>query len=289
MTIILIYLLVVLPMCLIIYFVNYSATKPKKNIILGATVPTFLMDNKELLVIVEEFKKSNIKYTILSVLTTLPFVFIGHYIFYSIVYMILWCTFIIILESVMVRKCFKKIQELKSIYNEGYTDDDKYWKGFFYNNPNDKSFMVEKRFGIGTTINIAHPMAKIFLASILLITLGTLIFTIAIGYKLNDAKFSLIVNEDKVTIEAPMYGIEFNKSEIEGVSKINELPEGSRTNGAETDDIALGNYKLDGYGKSNLFVHRKVKSIIVIKLKDKYVLITGEDEEESEVYYNLLI
>jgi hypothetical protein len=275
-------------MCIIIYFVNYSATKPKGNIIIGATVPTTIMDDNELLGIIEEFKKCNKKYTIFSVIASLPLSFMGHYIFYAILYMMLWCIFIIILESTMIRNYFNKIQELKRKYDENYDDNDKYWRGFFYNNPNDKSFMVQKRFGIGTTINIAHPMAKGFLGVIMLITIGTLIFTLVIGYKLNDAEFLLTVNENKIIIEAPMYGMEFDKSEIEEVSKITELPEGIRTNGAETDDIALGNYKLDGYGKSNLFVYRDVKNIVVIKLKDKYLFITGKDIEETEKYYIFL-
>lgn len=36
-----------------------------------------------------------------------------------------------------------------------YTDDDEYWiNGTTYNNPNNRSVMVLKRIGIGTTINI---------------------------------------------------------------------------------------------------------------------------------------
>ncbi|UOQ86791.1 DUF1648 domain-containing protein [Gracilibacillus salinarum] len=38
-------------------------------------------------------------------------------------------------------------------------DDDHYWKaGLFYFNPNDKSIFVEKRFGIGWSINFANPV-----------------------------------------------------------------------------------------------------------------------------------
>lgn len=39
-------------------------------------------------------------------------------------------------------------------------DDDKYWKGgLFYFNRNDPSIFVEKRFGVGWTINFANPKA----------------------------------------------------------------------------------------------------------------------------------
>lgn len=56
-------------------------------------------------------------------------------------------------------------------------DDDDYWIfGMFYNNPNDTRLNVEKRFGYGGTINIAHPAGKVILAITFLLLLGMLIF-----------------------------------------------------------------------------------------------------------------
>ena len=41
-------------------------------------------------------------------------------------------------------------------------DDDKYWKlGHFYYNPNDPSFFIEKRIGIGWTLNFGRPLAVV--------------------------------------------------------------------------------------------------------------------------------
>ena len=43
-------------------------------------------------------------------------------------------------------------------------DDDQYWKfGLFYVNKNDPSILVEKRFGIGWTVNMGHKGSWIFL------------------------------------------------------------------------------------------------------------------------------
>lgn len=58
----------------------------------------------------------------------------------------------------------------KSTSSYSPDDDENYWIwGFIYNNPNDPSFMVQKRFGIGWTINIATPLGKIFLICTLLL------------------------------------------------------------------------------------------------------------------------
>ncbi|NEU32615.1 DUF1648 domain-containing protein [bacterium LRH843] len=50
-------------------------------------------------------------------------------------------------------------------------DDDRYWKGgIFYINKQDPSILVEKRFGIGWTLNFGHPLsAFLFIIPIVLI------------------------------------------------------------------------------------------------------------------------
>ena len=43
-------------------------------------------------------------------------------------------------------------------------NDDQYWKaGLFYFNKNDPSIFVEKRFGVGWTINLANPIGFLIL------------------------------------------------------------------------------------------------------------------------------
>lgn len=52
-------------------------------------------------------------------------------------------------------------------------DNDKYWKlGQFYFNKNDPSLFLEKRFGVGWTINLARPQAWIILLTILILAAG---------------------------------------------------------------------------------------------------------------------
>ena len=55
-------------------------------------------------------------------------------------------------------------------------DDDQYWKwGMFYYNPNDPAIWIEKRFGIGWTLNFANPIAVgTFLVLLLVIAAGML-------------------------------------------------------------------------------------------------------------------
>ncbi|WP_042224999.1 DUF1648 domain-containing protein [Oceanobacillus manasiensis] len=59
--------------------------------------------------------------------------------------------------------------------NSSYVDrdDDRYWKlGQFYFNKNDPALFLEKRFGIGWTVNMARPLSWIMLLGIILLAIG---------------------------------------------------------------------------------------------------------------------
>jgi uncharacterized membrane protein len=52
-------------------------------------------------------------------------------------------------------------------------DDDQHWKiGQFYYNKNDPALFLEKRFGIGWTVNLARPLAWIIFLVIILLAVG---------------------------------------------------------------------------------------------------------------------
>lgn len=56
-------------------------------------------------------------------------------------------------------------------------EDDQFWKlGCIYYNPEDPSLMVEKRFGVGWTFNMARPAAYLVFAGILAVILISLLF-----------------------------------------------------------------------------------------------------------------
>lgn len=60
----------------------------------------------------------------------------------------------------------------------GPTDDDRYWKlGGIYYNPSDPALFLEKRFGIGWTINYGHPLAWL----ICIILVAVIVISILLG------------------------------------------------------------------------------------------------------------
>ena len=54
--------------------------------------------------------------------------------------------------------------------NEFYKNNEDYWKwGIFYNNSKDPAIWVEKRTGLGWTVNFAHRISYLILVLIFLI------------------------------------------------------------------------------------------------------------------------
>jgi uncharacterized membrane protein len=59
--------------------------------------------------------------------------------------------------------------------------DDRYWKlGGIYANPNDPAIFVERRYGLGWTINVSNPRGWLVLLTILALILGFVAFTFVV-------------------------------------------------------------------------------------------------------------
>lgn len=63
-----------------------------------------------------------------------------------------------------------------------FRDDDRYWYGgILYNNPDDPALFVEKRYGLGWTLNFGNPQAKLVLIGLLVVILVLSILPILIS------------------------------------------------------------------------------------------------------------
>lgn len=67
--------------------------------------------------------------------------------------------------------------ESENDHTDSYGDDDKYWKlGMFYVNKNDPSLFIEKRFGVGWSVNFARPLIWIIIGLILVFSIVLILF-----------------------------------------------------------------------------------------------------------------
>ena len=169
------------------------------------------------------------------------------------------------------------------------TDDDEYWiNGLIYCNPNDNSLLVEKRGGIGMTINFGKKSGKIItyitLAFIALLIIGIPILTIAEESTNPSLK---VFNSNEVKIDCSFYSTSFSTSDIASISLSENMPDGIRTNGISTDEYSRGHYDLNQYGTSRVYVYNNNPPYIVIKLKDNtYVFFNDKDKSNTLNLYN---
>jgi uncharacterized membrane protein len=183
-------------------------------------------------------------------------------------------------------------QRLKDAENNNvYIDDDSGWENglMFYNNPYDERTMVEKRSGYGYTINMASKKGKIFMY----VTFGFLalllvgVTGITMWADFGEVEMTMVSDNNTIEIQAPMYGYQFNADDIISIDMVDDIPGGIRTNGISTNRYSLGNFNINGYGTSKLYIVRGAP-YIVIELDDLYVFINGDTEEQTQEYYNQL-
>lgn len=174
--------------------------------------------------------------------------------------------------------------------DEIITDDDDYWLlGMFYYNPRDKRLNIEKRVGVGYSVNLAHPVGMgigvlgilTIIASILaLIWIGMMAYTPINVYTENN---SVICHHlwDEYTI---------NASDIVEMSTgdLSEL-KATRTAGTGLDNVAKGIYTVNGETRCKLFLNPKSgKYIKLVTTGTTYYISDNTAEETDEIYRFLL-
>lgn len=169
-----------------------------------------------------------------------------------------------------------------------YIDEDEYWISGFYNNPNDRHVMVEKRDGTGFTFNLGTFWGKAVAYGTFLLVAGILIFSSVFLLLIDGSSFTLAVEGDSATISAPLYGTSFSLDQVEEVTVLDDLPEHHRTNGASTSAYDLGHYYVSGYGACTLFIHKNNPPYLVIRLPGNPLLLNGETPEQTQDYARML-
>ncbi len=167
--------------------------------------------------------------------------------------------------------------------------DDQYYKfGVFYYNKNDPALFVEKRMGIGATLNLARPAAKIFAGIIAVLLIGVTVMLFSLPGMTKERQVH--IKPDCIEISGA-WGFTISRQEIDRIAFEDEMPEIiAKTNGADIGEKLYGNHNLKGYSKSVLFIGDKSKKFISMYLKDgRLILINYEDESKTYSIYKEII
>ncbi len=165
------------------------------------------------------------------------------------------------------------------------TRDDSHYKfGTIYYNENDPSLFVEKRFGLGFSLNFARPAAKVFMGVIALIIIGTIVLISFMPGMTRERQVD--VSGEMISVSG-VWGTDIKKEQIEKITLETTLPSViTKTNGADIGYKLFGHHKLVGYDNAVLFLIDKTKPFVAIYLKDgSLILINYADKAKTEMLY----
>lgn len=206
----------------------------------------------------------------------------------SFIYSVILLTVMLLAEIKVI-----KVQDKYAAQAFDGEDDDRHWFwGIVYYNKNDKRFMVSKRTGIGTTINMAKPAGKITMAIIGIIlivsTVGASIWMLLIDY--TPIKLELT---DKYIISGQLseeYKISLNA--VTKVELLEELPDLSKRVGTGMETIYKGSFAEKEGERKKCEVCVRIKTGPYIRLEagaEVYYLNDEEPEETIKIYEELLL
>lgn len=183
---------------------------------------------------------------------------------------------------IMHRMRVKLVEDLRKNRTLLEVDEDDYWiGGMIYYNPNVKKTFVSTRIGIGSSINLGTTAGKWLLGITVLLTIGLVLgsWAYVIAEEFVDPK--ILWDEEKLYIQALGYQDQIRYEEIVEISTMEELGKRTKTNGTGTADYARGNFHVQGYGKSRVYVFHDTPIIIAIDLEDLTVFYNEPTEEAT--------
>lgn len=172
------------------------------------------------------------------------------------------------------------------------TDNDDCWIwGLFYYNPADGHAMVEKRVGVGTTMNYGTPKGKI--AGVLLGLLGgigilSLPCVCAWVILLEFVPIKLSVEDGRLI--ASQIGIDYSipADSIQDIILLEALPRLERVSGTSMDELKKGNYRIAEAGRCQVFLNPQNSIFIRLEAGGTIYYLSGADDAQTLTVYEAL-
>ena len=192
--------------------------------------------------------------------------------------------FIFAKRNMAIERRYKKDTSLEA------DDDDNWILGQIYYNPDDKRLNITKRAGVGSTVNIAHPVGKIIgVVSIFLVIL-TFVLLIYVGVLsktpmvLRIENGNLICHQMKDDYRIPISSIDNIVMGLDsGTLKLR------KESGYDMDPIYKGKFAVNDESGCIVFINLDSKYFMTFSVDGKTYYISGQSDEETEGIYNAVL
>lgn len=169
------------------------------------------------------------------------------------------------------------------------TEDDRNWiGGVLYYNPNDPHTMVDKKVGIGTTVNMASKAGK---ATMLFTALVFLTIPILCAWVIAEefTPIHLEIENGNLCAEHIRTDYELPLDTIEEVEMVTELPRRSKINGTGMDNLEKGTFKIYEQGECQEFLNPQNKKFLHFSANGKQYYMSGVDDAQTEEIYKEIL
>ena len=182
----------------------------------------------------------------------------------------------------------RKIEERYQKETEVISDDDDNWiLGSFYYNPKDGRLNVEKRVGVGGTINLAHPVGKLMGVIMALTLVFTALCLVWIGM-VEGTPIKVMVKDQRVVCHQLRDEYVIHLDEIKSVD-YGDTIEGMhfvRVFGVGMDSLLKGEYNVDGKQGCKVFLNPSVGNYCLIQTDKETYYVSGSTKEETKALYD---
>lgn len=181
----------------------------------------------------------------------------------------------------------RKGQEKLSAYSGGeqYLDEDAFWVyGLFYNNPNDRHFVMNNRVGMGTTVNLARPGAKVLMGITALIMAALPFLGVWCIFE-EYTPITVTATADSVRVQHMGFDLTVDYDDVKDAALLYDLPGLCRINGTGMDTVDKGKFSVEGYGTCRICLDPRADAFLVLVTADKTYLISTSSTEETEHIY----
>ncbi len=201
-------------------------------------------------------------------------------------------TLYIVLTCVLLFWVLKKKNDIDSKYrpeiSEDFTDDDSHWIwGMIYYNPKDKHSMVEKRVGMGTSVNMATPVGKgfaIFGGLSLLVIPFICIWVILLEF----TPIQLSIRDGQLVAHHLRNEYTISLNGVRTAELITELPKMSKNHGTSMDHLKKGSFLVSDGERCTVFANPENELFIRLEACGSIYYLSGYDDAETRQIYDAL-
>ena len=169
-------------------------------------------------------------------------------------------------------------------------DDDDLWiLGMFYYNPNDSRLNVEKRAGVGATINMGHPAGKVITGFLGIVLAGVVVMLVWLGMT---ESTPMTIKAENGTVICHQLSDEYviSSADIKSAEYGDDWNDISliKTFGTRTANILKGTFTADGEQGCKVFIWAPNGNYIKIVTADTTYYINGSTAEETKEVYEAI-